>query len=351
MPMKSKGKEVSSGAKPAVHRVTLKDIARETGYTVNTVSHALNDKDDISDAAKDVIRRAAERLGYIGDSMAGSLRTGVTKTVAVIIGDVSNPHFAILVREIDAAAAEQGYCTVILNTDENPEKEKSAIKTAVGRRVDGIIICPTQKDDENTRLLQRCGVPYCFVGRHDGGISCSVVTDDRMGGKVAAENLLSHGKKRFLYIGGDERISSERERREGFLSALIGRGVADCDIFVRSAADMGGIGEVIDGVLPEIGCGRSVEEKLGVLAFSDIYAFEAKRCFSEHGMGNVEVMGFDNIGRTLPFLPRIESIEPIESLGRAAFLMFSSLVSGDLSPSRRCVVIPTAIGSYFLERK
>ena len=114
---------------------------------------------------------------------------------------------------------------------------------------------------------------------------------------------------------------------------------------------MGGIGEVIDGVLPEIGCGRSVEEKFGVLAFSDIYAFEAKRCFSEHGMGDVEVMGFDNIGRTLPFLPRIESIEPIESLGRAAFLMFSSLVSGDLSPSRRCVVIPTAIGSYFLERK
>lgn len=71
--------DIASGS-ARVGRVTLKDIARATGYTVNTVSHALNDKDDISAAAKAVIRRAAEELGYIGDSMAGSLRTGVTKT-------------------------------------------------------------------------------------------------------------------------------------------------------------------------------------------------------------------------------------------------------------------------------
>lgn len=154
----------------------------------------------------------------------------------MIIGDVSNPHFAILVREIDAAAAEHGYCTVILNTDENPEKEKSAIRTAVGRRVDGIIICPTQRDSgENTELLKRCGVPYCFVGRHDGGISNAVVTDDRMGGRLAAEKFLAVMENKelgaqcvcgeadgkncesggrhacFLYLGADGRISSESE--------------------------------------------------------------------------------------------------------------------------------------------
>lgn len=348
--------DLSSGT-ARVGRVTLKDIARATGYTVNTVSHALNDKDDISAAAKAVIRRAAEKLGYIGDSMAGSLRTGVTKTVAVIIGDVSNPHFAILVREIDAAAAEHGYCTVILNTDENPEKEKSAIRTAVGRRVDGIIICPTQRDGgENTELLKRCGVPYCFVGRHDGGVSSAVVTDDRMGGRLAAENFLAGMAKEvcgtrsgrrpcFLYLGADGRISSERERREGFFGALKAAGVSDCGIFECSADDMGGVAAALTGILPQVRerLFGAENPRLYVLAFSDIYAFEAKRCFNDMGLGGIaEVMGFDNIRRTLPFLPDIASVEASESLGAAAFELFLSLLSSPPSPPK-LVVIPTGI--------
>ena len=379
--------DIASGS-ARVGRVTLKDIARATGYTVNTVSHALNDKDDISAAAKAVIRRAAEELGYIGDSMAGSLRTGVTKTVAVIIGDVSNPHFAILVREIDAAAAEHGYCTVILNTDENPEKERSAIRTAVGRRVDGIIICPTQRDSgENTELLKRCGVPYCFVGRHDGGISNAVVTDDRMGGRLAAEKFLAVMENKelgaqcvcgeadgkncesggrhacFLYLGADGRISSESERRSGFFGALTAAGVPGGDLFECSADDMSGVAAAISAVMPKVlgrlsggdfGAGASDGEcasigyigerspELYVLAFSDIYAFEAKRCFEELGFGGAVVMGFDNIRRTLPFLPDIASVEASESLGAAAFDLFLSLLSSPPSPPK-LVVIPTKV--------
>ncbi len=325
-------------------RVTMKDIALKTGYTVNTVSHALHDKQDISESAKEIIKKAAEELGYIGDSMAGSLRTGVTKTVAVIIGDISNPHFAILVKELDEAAAENGYCTIVLNTDENPEKELSAIKTAVAKRVDGIIICPTQKDKSNIDYLKQLGIPYLLVGRRDGQ-SPSVVMDDRMGGFLATSFLISKGKKKILYLGASECISSEVERRDGYASALCEGGLPFDSLLVCRAEHETKIGHCIDGLFKNGECPFDA-----VVAFSDIYAFEAIRCLLEKGVKvpqSVVVVGFDNIQKFMPFMPAISSVEPAQSLGRAAFFALLKVISpienGDFSGD-------LIIGARFVER-
>lgn len=307
-------------------RVTMKDIAAKTGYTVNTVSHALHDKDDISEAAKQVIKAAAEELGYIGDSMAGSLRTGVTRTVAVIIGDISNPHFAILVKELDEAAAENGYCTIVLNTDENPGKELSAIKTAVAKRVDGIIICPTQKDMANIAYLKELGIPYVLVGRHDGE-SPAVTMDDRMGGFLATTCLISRGRKRILYLGASECISSEVERREGYCRAMDEGGLSQSGMLICRAENEAKVKVCLEELFKNGECPFD-----SVVAFSDMYAFETIKVLYEKGIKvpeDVEVIGFDNIQKFMPFMPGISSVEPEECLGNVAF----SALLGIISPS------------------
>ena len=114
-------------------RVTLADIAKECGVSVNTVSHALNDKPDISENTKELIKNAAKEMGYIGNASASFLRSGHSKTIAVIVGDISNPHFSILIKEIEVAAREKGYTVFVLNTDENEDLEHQAIVAAISK--------------------------------------------------------------------------------------------------------------------------------------------------------------------------------------------------------------------------
>ena len=197
-------------------RVTLADIAKECNVSVNTVSHALNNKSDISEATKQKIKSAAEKLGYIANASASFLRSGLSKTIAVIVGDISNPHFAILIKEIEVAAREKDYTVFVLNTDENEDLERKAIVAAISKNVDGIIICPVQKSTKNVEFLIKSGVPFTLMGRRFADINTNyVVLDDQNSGYIAAEHILKSGMKKTVIISAGLDISSAEERLIG----------------------------------------------------------------------------------------------------------------------------------------
>ena len=97
-------------------RVTLRDIAAKTGFSVNTVSHALKDQPDISDKTKRLIRKTAQEMGYIRNSSAVFLRSGVSKSIAIVLGDLSNPLFAIMVKGLEVQLKEKGYVSSVSYT-------------------------------------------------------------------------------------------------------------------------------------------------------------------------------------------------------------------------------------------
>ena len=134
--------------------VTLKDIAAATGFSINTVSHALKDREDISLATRETIKETAKKMGYVGNASARFLRSGVSKLIAIILGDLSNPHFSIMVKEIETYFRREGYVSFVMNTDEKSDVERQAILTAAERNVDGILICPTQNSRENLACLR-----------------------------------------------------------------------------------------------------------------------------------------------------------------------------------------------------
>ena len=119
---------------PALRPVTLQDIARVTGYTVNTVSRALKDKDDISRETCLRIQKVAREMGYVRNYLASSLRSGRTKTLAMIAGSMVNPFYAILADLVQQEAARLGYSLMILCSRDDPDAELSAVEMAAGGR-------------------------------------------------------------------------------------------------------------------------------------------------------------------------------------------------------------------------
>lgn len=289
-------KEHPGGKSP----VTLKDLAAALGYSINTVSRALRDKEDIAPATRERIQRTAREMGYINNTLAASLRLGYTNTIAVILGDVSNAHFAIMMKEIEAYARANGYVSFLLNTDEDSELERKAIQTALNKNVDGIIWCPAQSDGENLALLRETGIPFVLIGRHFEGEEVSyVVCNDELGGYQATGCLLDAGHRDILMIGGPAYISSARERLAGYRRAYAERGLAPDPALIRelpvTASDCGAL---LDRLHAE-GVRFSA-----VFAFSDMLAWSLWADLQARGLRVPEdcsIVGFDHIQSRMQF--------------------------------------------------
>ncbi|NLB78004.1 MAG: LacI family transcriptional regulator, partial [Clostridiaceae bacterium] len=287
-------KVVDNMEKKRQYNATLKDIAQKTGFTINTVSRALKDKDDISAPTKKLIREAADELGYVRDSIAGSLRTGFTKTIGVILGDVSNPHFSIMIKGIDKQAYKYKYNIIIFNTDEDETVELQSIRSSLSIKVDGIIICPTQKCAFNIDFLERTGIPFVLIGRKINRDRFNfVVMDDEAGGYIAAKHLIDNGHKRILTITGPQYISSAIDRTSGYKRALTENGIKIdnkliCETGIQSGACYKRLKNLIKNNL----------NFTAIFAFSDMIACEAIYTLNELGLSvpkDISIVGFDNI--------------------------------------------------------
>ena len=326
-----------------VVRITLKDIAEQTGYTANTISRALKDKDDIAPETRKRIQETARDMGYISDSIAGSLRTGTTRTIAVILGDISNPHFAIIAREIEANARKHHYSTIILNTDEDAEIEFEAIRSALSRKVDGIILCPTQDNDANLQFLVKQGTPFVLIGRHFPAVDVeSVVCDDIKGGRLATEHLIEKGHHQILFLNGPFQISSAAERLQGYRSALAKAGIPFEAQLVREIPIVAGdcrhvIYKVIDDQIAFT----------AVIAFSDLIAWEAMYALQKRGLENPRdyaIVGFDNIQSKFFFPFPLTSIGSSKStMARKAFNLLLRRLNTGTEPATRKNVLDTTL--------
>lgn len=270
---------------------TLKSIAERTGYTVNTVSQALRNSSCVAADTKEQIRRVAREMGYVHNVVASSLRSGRTYTVALVFGDVSNMLFAIKIRELEEEFRKHGYQVLILNTDEDEELERRAVRTAVSRQVDGVVLCPCQKGRDALTLLNQHHVPFVLSGRYFEDVDCDwVVWADYKGGYLAARHLIERGCRDILFLNGPEMISSARERERGYRDALAEAGLTPR---IRSVSSMsGGVRSALDALNAE---GARFD---GIFAFSDLMALEAACWLGEHGLaipGDVRMAGFDDI--------------------------------------------------------
>ena len=202
--------------------ISQRDIARKLGINVSTVSRALRGLDGVSPELKQQIEQLAEEGGYKPNPFAVSLRYDTTRTIGIVVPDVSFNHNAHIVKNIEAEARKAGYMCIITDSNDRSNDEANCIELLLNMHVEGIIICLSQDATDFSHLekLKKLHVPVVLFDRTaDIGLS-SVIINDIASACEATSYLIESGAKRIAFLGGSNQMKQTIDRKHGYLEAL-----------------------------------------------------------------------------------------------------------------------------------
>ena len=205
----------------------IREVAKLAGVAPITVSRVVNGANSVSEDTRRRVQQAVDQLHYVPNSLARSLRSRRSHTIALIVSDITNPFWTTVARGVEDIAAENDYRTILCNTDENPAKETNYLNMLVERRVDGVIIAPATREKKRLALLKQLQVPFVLIDRRVAGVKAdSVYGDSRTGARLLIDHLISLGHQRIALINGPIDISSAQDRADGYRESLMAHGIA-----------------------------------------------------------------------------------------------------------------------------
>lgn len=273
---------------------TMKDVAAAVGVSVASVSRAINEPSTVSPDTLRRINDAIHELGYTPNKIARSLKVQTSKSVAVVVPDISNPFHLRVIKGAESVLAAAGYTLFIMDTEESPEKETRSLRDLLDRRIDGLVYIPALNTRRLPRILADPTTPLVFVDRYLGAGHDCIRGNSFTGISLLFKHLLSLGKRRIALIGGAETSQIGRERNEAYRTLVKQHGLDADPALVR-------IGEFTaeDGAR----MARSlIEDRTGldgVVVTSNLLGIGALRTFRDLGVrgpGGVELAVFDEIG-------------------------------------------------------
>ncbi len=203
--------------------ISLKDIAEKAGVSQTAVSKVLNELPiRITPAKREKIKEIARRLNYRPNVVAQSLRSRKTKSIGIVVPDISSLFYPELIRNIETRLFSLGYRCIICNTQDNPSYERLYIQDLIDRWVEGLIIAPCG-EEENVNFLQdiyKMGLPLVLIDRYFPGENFPyVVSDNKQGAKIAVKFLVSQKVSRVIYVGEKRRNQAVDDRLRGVKEA------------------------------------------------------------------------------------------------------------------------------------
>ncbi|MBO8160551.1 MAG: LacI family DNA-binding transcriptional regulator [Thermosipho sp. (in: Bacteria)] len=301
--------------------VTIRDIAREAGVSINTVSRALNNKPDVNEKTRKIILNIAKKMGYVKNINASSLRSKKTHIVGVIIADSSNPFYAEVLKGIEAASRKYGYQIILMNTERSYSNEERAIEILLQRRVDGLLITPVQDRNDDIIELKNSEIPFVVVGRHFDDLEIDeIFSDEIKGGYLATKYLLDKGRKNILMLNGFLFKSAARMRLEGYKKAL-----KEYDIEFNEEYMIATDIDVEDGFREIIKVFEKGLKIDGVVCYNDLMAYGVLKALNNLGLkvpDDIGVVGFDDIYFSSLVCPSLTTVKIRKfEMGYEAFKM------------------------------
>lgn len=331
-------------------RVTLQDIASQTGYSVNTVSRALRGMRDISTQTTEQIRAVARDMGYTANQLASSLRSGRTHLFAVVLGGMSNPFYGIMADSIQDAAQAAGYSVMIMCSRDDAALELELVEQAIARCVDGILLFPTGQSGPTIARLRESGMPFVLMSRYlNEGEADSVVCDEVEGAYLATRHLIEAGRRRLAYISSSIVVFSSERRLLGFFRACDEAGIpsADRDVYVASRNLMAS--QQLETWYAEM-TGKLTQLRDdgfdGLFLFCDVeawHAIDAMQKSGRFGAGDFGIASFDNIEGALSFpIPLCSVSYDYGQMARSGIEILRRRIHGDAQPPQT-VVCPVSL--------
>jgi LacI family transcriptional regulator len=321
--------------------VTIRDVARRAGVSPMTVSRVINDSELVSPDTRRRVEDAIGELGYVPSRLARGLSAKRTGTLALIVPDVANPFFTLIVRGAEDVARRAGYRVILCDTRADLTIEREVIEEMLAHRVEGILIAPvSDRSREHLRRLTAFNVPFVLVDRTVPGIDAdAVLGDSAEGAQRLVEHLLSLGHRRIGMIVESDDVSTARDRRIGYQTALRAADLpADPQLVARASVDPAG---GYAGMRRLLALDEPPSAVFTVNNLVAVGAIEAVRSAGMEVPDDVALVCFDDIeyaSRLYPFLTVME--QPAETFGTLSTQLLLERIENRAPERPRVVVLP-----------
>ncbi len=303
-------------------RMTAKDVAKRLGVSQSTISRAFSDSSRISDAMKSRIIRTSMRLGYQPNAIARSLITRQTKIVAVVIGNLIDPFYTELLREIVDTLQSAGK-QVLLFTCELQGSVETILPTLLQYQVDGIVIASAAVSSDVAKICGKRGTPILLLNQYVPGLAVHAVSCDNVqAGRDVADHLMQLGHRRFVFVAGLADTSTSLHRQKGFMDRLKERRGRSCVVveageYSYDAGYKAVLHLIAKTKLPD-----------AIFFASDVIAFGGMDALRANGIRipeDISVVGFNDVSLSArPFYSLTTVKHPLKEMANAAISILDS---------------------------
>jgi len=316
-------------------RPTLADVAKIANVSMMTASRAINGKPGLSEDLRQKILGIATDVGYRPNILARGLATNQTSFIGLVVPDITNPFFGQIVRGVENAAFENGYNLFLVDTNEDLEREKSALDSLWQNDIDGLILCSSRLPEEDLINQINRFPAVVLVNRELQEILPNLTTinlNDFEGARIATKYLVEHNRKQIGYIGGPVNSISNQRRLSGFRSVLKTSGIMDASLIMED-----NIPDTNGGWLAALNLLIKNPDLDAVFAFNDLMAVGAMQALQEVGKRipeDIAIIGVDDIPLASIIHPQLSTLHvDLQNLGRVALMSLLNLVSDSPEPT------------------
>ena len=325
---------------------TISDVAKRAGVSAMTVSRVVNGTGYTSTDTRARVEAAIEELGYVPNALARQLRSKRTKTIALVVSDISNPFFTTIARGVEDFFVGHGFSVMYCNTDEDETEEEQYLLMLIERQVDGILLVPARSSGDPFRFLQSHHMPVVVIDRRIEAANVdSVRCDSEAGAYALAKHLVDLGHRRIAVLTGRRNVSTSVDRVAGCRRALEEVGAELPDELVHWGGFQFGKSNQADGhrMATEMLAAEG-ERPTAVFCANNFIGFGAIRALREAGLrvpDDMSVVAFDDLPEewiSEPFLT--VAAQPAYEIGHRAATLLMDHIKGDHEPKGESIVLP-----------
>jgi len=322
-------------------KVNIKDLALKTGLSITTVSRVLNGKAEqyrIGKKSQEKIRAAADDLNYTPNQFAVNLKSGRSRTVALVVPSLNNPFFARIACNINQEIRKFGYITIIIDSDESQEIEKTELRQLVSRNIEGLIIVPCGDNGGYLQQLHEEGLPVVCIDRYFEDLDISYVSTDNYYGAFSATNLLiENGHKSIACLQGVQQSMPNHLRVRGYTDAMNKAGLNEKYI-------AGDDFSVQNGYLETKLLLRKKNRPTAIFSLSNPIAMGCMKAFKEENIrvpDDISLITFDDH----PYLDYLSTplsciAQPVADISKIAVkFLFAKIENNDI-PTKQILIKP-----------
>ncbi len=318
--------------------ITIKDIAKQCGVGVSTVSRAINNHPDINPETRKMVMRVIEETGFIPNNSARNLKRTDAKCIAVLVKGITNPFFSDMIRIIEEETQRNRYALVLRHVEGSEDEVEVALELEKEKRLRGIVFLGGRFNHTREKI-RKLSVPIVFstinvdIPAGDGEVEfSSIAVDDRLESRKMTEYLLEAGHRDIAFITERPEESLGRKRIDGYREAFANKGVPVREELIRYVQDDMDHFSMENGYATAKKLLESGERVSAVYAASDSLAIGACRAILEAGRRipeDISVAGYDGIRMGEYYNPKLTTVrQPVEEMAKKTISLLLDVIAG-----------------------